>query len=71
MFQNLIQNNPLIILYCSIFFDFFSVGIIIPLLPYYVSNLGADIWIYGLLGSTYGISQLIGYLQIKYILKNS
>jgi hypothetical protein len=47
--------SGLLILYICVFLDLFAVGIVIPLLPYYASSLGAEPWLYGLLGTTYGL----------------
>ena len=55
-----LHSNPLLPLYISIFIDLLGVGIVIPLVPYYASALGADPAIYGLLGTIYGFAQLIG-----------
>jgi len=52
--------NGLVVLYISVTLDILAVGTVIPLLPYYVSNLGAETWVYGLLGTIYGLAQLIG-----------
>lgn len=54
------QFGPLERLWVLVFVDMLAVGLVIPLLPYYASNLGADAVTYGYLGSIYGISQLIG-----------
>lgn len=55
-----LQFGPLERLWVLVFVDMLSVGLVIPLLPYYASHLGADAETYGYLGSIYGISQLIG-----------
>ena len=44
----------------------FAVALVIPLLPYYATNLGADAITFGYLGSVYGILQLIGNPISKY-----
>jgi hypothetical protein len=55
-----IQFGPLERLWVLVFVDMLAVGLVVPLLPYYAQNLGADAATYGYLGSLYGISQLIG-----------
>jgi len=52
--------GPLDRLWMLVFIDMLAVGLVIPLLPYYASNLGADAQVYGYLGSVYGIAQLVG-----------
>mmetsp|Transcript_17167 Transcript_17167/g.51306 ORF Transcript_17167/g.51306 Transcript_17167/m.51306 type:complete len:575 (-) Transcript_17167:73-1797(-) len=47
------------LLFC-VFLDLFGVGLVVPLLPYYAANLGADPSAYGVLVSSYGVLQLIG-----------
>jgi len=37
-----------------------KVGLVVPLLPFYASAVGADPAVYGLLQTTYGVSQLVG-----------
>eukprot|EP01114_Cavostelium_apophysatum_P020129 TRINITY_DN6660_c0_g1_i1.p1 TRINITY_DN6660_c0_g1~~TRINITY_DN6660_c0_g1_i1.p1 ORF type:complete len:408 (-),score=52.44 TRINITY_DN6660_c0_g1_i1:124-1347(-) len=54
------RQKPLLALYVTVFVDLFAVGIIVPLLPYYVSSVGAEAKVYGLLISIYGAAQLVG-----------
>lgn len=39
------KANPLTALYLFVFIDLLAVGILIPLLPYYVSSVGAGTFI--------------------------
>ena len=47
-------------LWLLVLLDMFAVGLVVPLLPYYTTRLGADAVTFGYLGSLYGILQLIG-----------
>jgi DHA1 family multidrug resistance protein-like MFS transporter len=53
-------DHALYILLAAIFVDLLAVAIIIPLLPFYARRLGADPSFFGLLGTIYGVCQLIG-----------
>lgn len=55
-----VQFGPLERLWMLVFIDMLAVGLVIPLLPYYASHLGADAETYGYLGSVYGVAQLVG-----------
>eukprot|EP01087_Luapelamoeba_hula_P014666 TRINITY_DN4342_c0_g1_i1.p1 TRINITY_DN4342_c0_g1~~TRINITY_DN4342_c0_g1_i1.p1 ORF type:complete len:448 (+),score=23.73 TRINITY_DN4342_c0_g1_i1:313-1656(+) len=48
------------LLWGVVLMDMFAVGLVVPLLPYYATNLGADAAAYGTIGSVYGLLQLIG-----------
>lgn len=43
-----------------VFMDILSVGLVIPLIPFFAVGLGADAQMIGLLGSFYGMLQLFG-----------
>eukprot|EP00164_Ancoracysta_twista_P006091 GFYU01008405.1.p1 GENE.GFYU01008405.1~~GFYU01008405.1.p1 ORF type:complete len:477 (+),score=116.98 GFYU01008405.1:72-1433(+) len=47
-----------------VFLDLFAVALVIPLLPFLATELGASPRIYGLLGSTYGVTQLMGSVAV-------
>ena len=53
-------RSGLVALYACVFLDLVSVGLVIPLLPYYAEALGASPSEYGALLSFYGILQLFG-----------
>ena len=59
------EQNPLLALYVCVFVDLFAVGIIVPLLPYYVSSHGAEKTTYGMLISIYGKFILPIFLRLE------
>ena len=60
--------DPVLLLLAGIFVDIFAVALVIPLLPFYAKALGATPSAYGLLSTTYGVFQLIGYVESSVVL---
>jgi len=65
------KTRSLILLQFFIFLDMIGVGMILPVMPSLAKELGATPALYGLIGSFYGIGQLIGaplsgYLSDRY-----
>src|SRR5215207_9887175 len=53
------KRSPLVVIFVTVFIDLVGFGIVIPLLPFYASRLGASpLWI-GLLFASYSVMQLI------------
>jgi len=46
-------------LFIIVFLDLFGVGLVIPLLPVLVEDIGMPPAFFGMLGSLYGIAQLL------------
>ena len=54
------RTTGLWVLLGVVFIDILSVGLVIPLIPFYAVELGADAQMIGALGSFYGVLQLFG-----------
>ncbi|PRP87326.1 major facilitator transporter [Planoprotostelium fungivorum] len=54
------SERTLTVLLISVLLDFTGVGIIVPLLPFYATSLGADATMFGIFSTVYGISQMLG-----------
>ena len=53
------KRSPLVVIFVTVFIDLVGFGIVIPLLPFYASRLGASpLWI-GILFASYSVMQLI------------
>ena len=50
--------SPLVIIFLTVFIDLLGFGIIIPLLPFYATDLGASATVVGLLVSAFSVAQL-------------
>jgi hypothetical protein len=44
----------------AVFLDLFAVGLVVPLIPHFLSSLGASPSTIGVIGSFYGLAQVLG-----------
>eukprot|EP01086_Lenisia_limosa_P012471 TRINITY_DN40825_c0_g1_i1.p1 TRINITY_DN40825_c0_g1~~TRINITY_DN40825_c0_g1_i1.p1 ORF type:complete len:430 (-),score=27.54 TRINITY_DN40825_c0_g1_i1:123-1412(-) len=59
--------EPLHVLYLSVFLDLFSVGLVVPLLPHIAKEIGVSPSVYGLVGTCYGLTQIVGDPVMGYV----
>jgi MFS family permease len=54
------NRKSMFVLLFAVFVDLLAVGLVVPLLPYYAEKVGADAAAYGLIGTVYGLLQIVG-----------
>ena len=54
-----VKSGALGVLFLAVFIDLLGFGIVIPLLPFWASSLGASPFVYGLLVSSYSLMQFL------------
>jgi MFS family permease len=64
---NMKKFNLLLFIKLLVFFDFFAVSLVVPLLSSYFRDAGIDTKLYGLISSLYSLSQLVGGIIIGFL----
>lgn len=56
------KNNKaaIILVYIMVFIDMVAVGIVVPIISFFGKRIGCSNTVIGLVGSVYGVSQLVG-----------
>src|SRR3712207_5366531 len=53
------NRSPLFVIFVTVFIDLVGFGIVIPILPYYVEQMGGTPFVLGLILTSYSVMQLI------------